>query len=128
MIADEPQGVPSGPLVAIRGPGGFPLLASGLGGARPIAPMAPIAALLPWAASPASVDVPARAPSPAAEQRPEARTRSRSGRRASAMSGLSVAMALGFGLVLPDLVSTFQEGEPRRFRLRLRRKPRRDGA
>jgi hypothetical protein len=120
-IVDEPQGVPAGPVVAIRGPGGFPLLASGLGVDRPIAPMASVAALVPWATQPASEDV----PSPASEE-PEAPGRSRPGRRATAMSGLSVAMALGFGLVLPDLVSTFQEREPRRFRLRLRRKPRRD--
>jgi hypothetical protein len=118
-VLDEPQGVPSGPVVAIRGPGGFPLLASGLVGSRPIAPMASVAAMVPWAMPADSGD----APSPDAEQA-EAPGRSRPGRRAMAMSGLSVAMALGFGLVLPDLVSTFQEREPRRFRLRLRRKPR----
>jgi hypothetical protein len=127
-VVDEPEVGPDGPLVAVRGPGGFPLLASGLGDIRPFDPAASIA-FMPWTSAPRSVhDVPETTPSGFDRQETETPVAARSVRRSPAMYGLSLAMALGFGLVLPDLVSTFQQRDPRRCRLRLRqlRGPRRD--
>ena len=66
-IVDEPQDGPEGPLVAVRGPGGFPLLASGLGGVRSSGPVASIA-FFPWSEAP----IPARQAVPNGCRRPSA--------------------------------------------------------
>ena len=49
---------------------------------------------------------------------PEARPRTRP--RASTLAGLTAAMAMVFGLLLPDLTTLMTVDRPRRFRLRLR--------
>ncbi len=90
-------------LTTVRGPGGFPLLAS----ARE-RPVAAALAALPWAASPIRPEAKSGAenilaPLPTAlPQNPEARTRSSVG------AGLTLALSLAIGPELPNLAAAFR--------------------
>jgi hypothetical protein len=119
MVAElEPAGEPAEGLVAIRGPGGFPLLASSLRGERATDSDA-LVAVLPRAAATATVASPESAgavipvATVAEPQRKPIRT-------ASLLSGMTVAMAMVFSLVLPDVSRLMAIVEAPRFRLRLR--------
>ncbi|HMB08305.1 MAG TPA: hypothetical protein VKP69_31810, partial [Isosphaeraceae bacterium] len=111
--AEEDATGPQGRLTPVLGPGGFPLLAS-----APTRSLAAAPAALPWASAPqgsaatpvADLSVPARA---ASSSRPHSRSRSSVG------SGLTFALTLVFGLMLPDLAVAFQLAEPPRTRFRL---------
>jgi hypothetical protein len=121
------------PMVAVRGPGGLPLLAtaliatSGQQSSPPQADLTPAAdnaaearpALVPTGAVSAACTSRSTSESLAAatpgQDRPK---RDRRARRASALSGMSIAVALGVGLLLPDVVAAFQETPPSHPRLR----------
>jgi hypothetical protein len=92
--AAEDATKPQGRLAPVRGPGGFPLLASA-----------------PSVATPAADST---APATAASSsRPHSRS------RPSVGSGLTFALTLVFGLMLPDLAAAFQLAERPRTRFRL---------
>lgn len=111
------------PLVAVRGPGGFPLLTTALiaaTGRQPSplpaddAPTAdPTDGAGTTAARPALVTggavLSTSEPPAAATPRQGRPERGKRVRRASALSGMSIAVALAVGLLLPDVVAAFQE-------------------
>jgi hypothetical protein len=118
LVPEEPVGpeeddpAASGRLAEVRGPGGFPLLASSLSPSLAAPP-----ADSPWAAVPrspeANIPPPSVRPAPAASStRPAARS------HPSAGSGLTFALSLVFGLVLPDLADALRRDEPPRDRAR----------
>jgi hypothetical protein len=137
-LSDSPSGldlVPedANPVVAIRGPGGFPQLTSSLRNIRPLDSEALIAVLPATAVASNAMAAPAKA---GAGSRPDAVQsapfqRPRGVRPGRTLSGLSLAMAMVFGLMLPDLASLLTVAEPPRFRFRagawLRRKRARSG-
>jgi hypothetical protein len=113
LIPEEPVGpeeegpaASSGRLAEVRGPGGFPLLAS-----APSRSLAAPPTDAPWAALPRSPEAnrppPAGRPAPAVSSTgPAARS------HRSAGSGLTFALSLVFGLVLPDLADAFRRDPP----------------
>jgi hypothetical protein len=112
-----PEG--DGMVVAVRGPGGFPLLATALlaeplpvpiGSTQPLPMEAPGAIDVADNAS-AGADLVCAATSPAAE-----RARTKKPRRASAATGVTFALILMIALSLPDVVARFPLSslEPRR--------------
>jgi hypothetical protein len=102
----------AGAVVAVRGPGGFPLLASALrGGAHP-GRAAALAAPL-WLAG---ADVQAESLTPDLAEVPR-----RPGRRGSVAAGTCAALVLVFGLVLPDVAQALPFAPLPRFRIDLRR-------
>jgi hypothetical protein len=109
----------SGRLAELRGPGGFPLLASG-SVALPLKPLAKLPALPRRWASPSVVTsdstptpTPTPAPTPPFEE-VEAEPPSDPSLRTSIGTGLTVALTLVFGLLLPDLADAFERDEPPR--------------
>jgi hypothetical protein len=105
-------------LVALRGPGGFPLLAASLHKESAHDSDALVAALPADAASVVAVEhAPGTLPAERAAEM-TAGARPRTAPAASALSGLSVAMAMVFGLVLPDLTALLTVAETPRSRLR----------
>jgi hypothetical protein len=122
------------PPVATRGPSGFPLLATALI-SGPLARRALATAATPCQQTPETATAIAAPPLPpsslssgeaapglASGAQPDraGRARSRRGRQASSLlPGVTVAFALGVGLLLPDLVAVFQFASPSRPRLRL---------
>jgi hypothetical protein len=115
-------------LVAIAGPGGFPLLAASLpgdrtGGAEGLIALLPQpVAGSPAAATPALADLPA-----ATDAQPQRLPREPRIAPATVLSGLTVAMAMVFGLVLPETCRLMSTAEAPRFRLRFRFRRRADG-
>jgi hypothetical protein len=119
MVAGlEPGSEQGEELVAIRGPGGFPVLASSLHGER-MADADALVAVLPQSvtssgvASPGSAAAVTPAETVADRQRKPIRV-------ASMLPGMMVAMAMVFGLVLPDVSRLMTIVEAPRFRLRFR--------
>jgi hypothetical protein len=107
--------------IAWRGPGGFPLLASSLEVGRRFT------SAVPGGRPPISDPAEAESPAVLAKAAPDvtvsgaSRRRPRAARRITAMTGMTVALSLAFGLALPDLAATFSLASPPRSRLRLRR-------
>jgi len=125
MVAElEPVSEQAEGLVAIRGPGGFPLLASSLHGERATDPAA-LVAVLPQAAAAATLASPesAKAVIPVETV---AEPQRKPIRAASMLSGMTVAMAMVFSLVLPDVSRLMTIVEAPRFRLKFRFRFRRD--
>jgi hypothetical protein len=120
MVAElEPGSEEAERVVTIRGPGGFPLLASSMHGERaPAESEALIAVLPPVAAAttlvtPGSASADAPVETVAAPQRKPIRT-------ASMLSGVTVAMGMVCSLVLPDVSRLMTIVDAPRFRLRFR--------
>ncbi len=115
MVAElNPASEEAEGLVAIRGPGGFRLLASSLHGERVRDSDALIAVL------PAVATAPVASPRPAPAAVPVetvAEPRRKPIRTASMLSGVTVAMAMVFSLVLPDVSRLMTIVEAPRFRL-----------
>ena len=129
-IVTELERAPSGAngLVAIRGPGGFPLRAKGLPGEGVPDSKALFAVLPPAGATTVMVGSAAAAALTKVPTELVATARPRRRLSATALSGLTVAMAMVFSLVLPDMsrLMTIIEGPRSRPRLRFPR--RRDSA
>lgn len=106
-----------GAVVAIRGPGGFPLLATALIADTMTSSSAEgdptsqsdVAAVASGCVSPAN--------QPTSD--PSKSTRSRTTTRSRVFPALTFALAMGIGLMLPDFVAAFQTPSPKRPRLRL---------
>lgn len=119
---------PVGVLASVRGPGGFPLLAASLGGGRRSDSLAsPMRT--PWlAGSPTGPACLASAGGVGLEGRsssPKERTRLYLNRGVSALGGLVMAFSLTFGLMLPDLATTFESVSSPEPRSRVKRPRRR---
>jgi hypothetical protein len=107
-----------GPIVALRGPGGFPLLGSSLiAGGRRSRPASPLGPPLVSFVGPNQATSADPSPGPAAEP-PQAPIGLRAVRRVSALAGVSVALAFISGVVLPDLTDPCRVDRPVRSRLR----------
>jgi hypothetical protein len=107
---------PAGRLTAVRGPGGFPLLASA-SGETPPRPLAKLPALPRRWASPSVVSLeprPVLLPTEpeTAPTRAQANLQAPPSLRSSIGSGLAIALTLVFGLVRSDLVAVFERKEP----------------
>ncbi len=125
MIAElEPASEQADGLVAIRGPGGFPLLASSLRGER-VTDSDALVAVLPQMAATTTVASPESAGAVTPVET-VAEPRRKPIRMASMLSGMTVAMAMVFSLVLPDVSRLMTIVESPRFRLWFRFR-RRDG-
>jgi hypothetical protein len=119
-LADAGEAIdPAVRLTTVRGPGGFPLLAS-----AQKRPAAAALVALPWAARPVLPEAKLEAENPllplptALRDNPEVRT------RPSAGAGLTLALSLVFGPELPNLAAAFRRDEPPLYRPQTRRRHR----
>jgi hypothetical protein len=105
------------PLVTIRGPGGFPLLASSLRD-TPAPDFDALVAALPSGAAAAAATVMAEPATVMVE--PASDVKSQALPAPSALSGLTVALGMVFGLRLPDLTALLTVVDAPRRRTRFR--------
>jgi hypothetical protein len=106
----------AGRLAEVRGSGGFPLLASGPV-APPLRPLAKLPALPRRWAAPSVVSAEPNPEPPRLEENeaePSSPSSNSTSLRSSIGTGLTVALSLVFGLLLPDLAYAFERDEPPR--------------
>jgi hypothetical protein len=103
----------TGRLAEVRGSGGFPLLASGPVN-PPLRPLVKLPALPRRWASPSVVSAEPNPVPPHPEEIEAEPSPSPSSFRSTVGTGLTVALSMVFGLLLPDLTDAFERDEPPR--------------
>jgi hypothetical protein len=126
---DEGEGERTSPLIALRGPGGFPLRASSLHDAPPtdfnalvdvLPPAAAASALVAPATTTVTMIKAAATPAESLTRDAGEPQRLRRLSPSPVLSALTLSMAMIFSLVLPDFNALLTVDKPPRFRFRLR--------